>query len=312
MGNSEHFDEFPFDVDATSAGSSGEAYSARPVGAGLRVPNEIYGENEEASPILSLLSRPVLPDLDDETRARLMMQSPTRLYFYWSVGRRSFQALSKTVGDAAADYRLVLRLLDLTHDVEELHAVDADGSWWFAVTPDTEYRAEVGFYSASRPFVRILFSNTITTPRKAPSPNSAAEARWAVTTHDFAQVLDVSGFSEDALDVVQSSRDETFASRFAHHVGIAESAMADLDITELRRALMSLADGTPIADLRYKIAARTFAVLQEHLSKLSRVSIRKRIGTFDDVESESFTAVGGSLVSIPKRRYRPVSSMNVR
>src|SRR6478609_5415833 len=92
------FDAITFDIDAVSSGSSGEGFSARPERlADTRdtVPTPV---DETASPVFKLLARPTLPELKHETRARLMMQSPTRLFFYWSVARRSFQALHKTLG----------------------------------------------------------------------------------------------------------------------------------------------------------------------------------------------------------------------
>ena len=309
------FGEITFDIDAASSGSSGEAFSARPE---RRIePRDTVSTpvDETASPVFKLLARPTLPELKHETRARLMMQSPTRLFFYWSVARRSFQALHKTLGGETGDYTLALRLLNLTTDVEELHAVEAEGSWWFNAEPDNEYRAEIGFYSATRPFVRILFSNSITTPRKSPSPHSASESRWAITTHTFAEVLEASGFEDDAFEVLRSDAGQDLSSAFASHVGINKSELAGLDIEELRRALAFLASGVPIEDLKWKVAADLYALLEAHLAKLSASSIEKNIGitvSAGEPEFETFSAVGGSLVNFPRRRYRPISSINIR
>ena len=309
------FDEIEFDIDAFSSGSSGEAFSARPE---RRVEVKESSDlvlDETASPVFKLLARPELPELKHEARGRLMMQSPTRLYFYWSIDSRSFQALQKTLGGAAGDYRLALRLLNLTTEAEELHAVEPDGNWWFNVEPDNEYRAEIGFYSASRPFVRILFSNTINTPRKSPSPHSANEARWAMTTHTFAEVLEASGFEEDALEIVHSDANEDLRTSFAAHVGIEETALAAFDLDELRHALSLLASGMAIEQLKWKIKAELYAVLQAHLSKLMSSAIEQGLGITalsERSEFETFTSVGGSLVNFPRRRYKPVSSMSMR
>jgi hypothetical protein len=309
------FGEITFDIDAVSIGSSGEAFSARPersTAERIAVPP---ANDETASPIFKLLATPEMPELKHETRARLMMQSPTRLYLYWAVAARSFQALQKTLGGEAGDYRLALRLLDLTTDVEELHAVDADGSWWFDVEPNHEYRAEIGFYSSTRPFVRILFSNTIATPRKSPSPRSASEARWAITTHTFAEVLEASGFEEDASEVIRSGQDENFGAVFASHVGVNESEFTGIDVDELRRALSLLAAGTPIEDLKWKFTAELYAILQAHLSSLTPAAIEQGLGisaASEEAEFETFSAVGGSLVNFPRRKYKPVSSINLR
>ena len=317
MGESEarEFDEITFDIDLAGGGSSGEAFSARPerlVDARDAVSTPV---DETASPVFKLLARPKLPVLKHETRARLMMQSPTRLFFYWSVARRSFQALRKTLGGETGDYTLALRLLNLTTEAEEVHAVEAEGSWWFNAEPDNEYRAEIGFYSATRPFVRILFSNSITTPRKSPSTRSASESRWAMTTHTFAEVLEASGFEEDAFEVIRSDAGQDLSSAFADRVGIDKSKLAGFDLEELRRALAFLASGTPIEDLKWKVTAELYALLEAHLAKLSASAIEKDLGvtaSTDEPDFETFSAVGGSLVNFPRRRYRPVSSMNTR
>jgi hypothetical protein len=302
-------DEIAFDIDKVSAGSSGEAFSARPATIET-VYAEASGVEEEMSSVFRLLARPMLPELKHETRARLMMQSPTRLFFYWSVGSGSFQALQRTVGGGAGDYHLVLRLIDLTNDVEELHPVEPDGSWWFDATPDTEYRAEIGFFSASRPFIRILFSNSVATPRKGPSPHSASESRWAVTTHDFAKVLDASGFEEDAFEVVRDEADSGLISRFARHIGV-EGSDITVDPLELGRALGMLASGAPIDDLKFKVASDTYALLTANLVRLTPASLKNEIGVTEETEFETFSAIGGSLVNIPRRRYRPISSADL-
>ena len=304
------FGEFEFDIDARDTGSSGEAFSVRPPRPAVVAQAVADAVDPGASPVFKLLARPELPELKHKTRARLMMQSPTRAYFYWSVGGQSFHALRKTLGDNVGDYRLALRLLDLTRETEEAYSVEPEGNWWFNVQPDTEYRAEVGFYSTTRPFVRVLFSNTITTPRKRPSPHSAAEARWAVTTHKFAELLDASGFEEDAFDVRRDEHIGDIASQFAHYVGVEKSEIDMLDPADLRRALALLATGSPIEDLKFKIASELYALLQTHLEQLSADSIRTEFGVVDEgiLEFETFSAIGGSLVNIPRRRFRPVSS----
>ena len=304
-------DRIEFDIDAFAAGSSGEAFSVRPP-----VPVEAVDADEtdptDASPVFKLLSKPVLPELKHDVRARLLMQSPTRIYFYWSAGSRAYQTLQNVVGNAS-DYQLVLRLLDLSNDTEQIFPIDAEGSWWFDVSPDTEYRAEVGFYSTSRPFVRLLFSNTLRTPRKSPSPHKSSEARWAVTTHAFAEVLDASGFEEDAVEIIHSETVNDVRPAFAAHVGLAESDLADIEAKELNDALRLLAAGSPLEDLRLKITAALYQLLQAHLNKLSGDEFRRKFSAADVTdESQTFSSVGGSLVNIPGRRYKPLSSINIK
>ena len=301
-------EEFSFDVDAIT---SSDVVVAEPALARDLRPDE----NEEfSSPILELLAKPVLPELKHAARARLMMQSPTRLYFYWSVETRSFEALKNALGGSASDYTLALRLLDLTHDIEEVQAVEPEGSWWFNVRPDTEYRAEIGFYSVSRPFVRILFSNTIATPRKGPSPHSASEARWAISKDKFVDVLNVSGFESDADRVEAGALEQNIASTVSSYLKVAESEITAFDAEELRWALAELAAGTPIEDLKYRVSAALFAFLEKHLAQLNASAIRDNIGIAATEFEDEFIATpvfGSSLVNFPRRRrFAPISSLN--
>src|SRR5436309_15565443 len=109
--SNEEFDVIEFDIDLAAGGSSGEAFSARPQRQVESKAALDAAADESASPIFKLLAAPELPELKHEARARLMMQSPNRLYFYWSIDSHSFQALHKTLGGSTGDYQLALRLL---------------------------------------------------------------------------------------------------------------------------------------------------------------------------------------------------------
>ena len=119
------------------------------------------------------------------------MQTPTRIYFYWAVKENPWHLLKNAFGSDTGSYTLVLKLTNLRRDSEEIHPCDAAGNWWFDVEPDGEYQAEVGFYAPNRPYFRIIYSNTVETPRRSPSPHPASEARWMVSAGKFAEVLDV-------------------------------------------------------------------------------------------------------------------------
>lgn len=306
-------DEITFDIDAVSGVSSRALAIDR---------HEIHSDDDidvpagieaEMSPAFRELADPTLPLLPREPRARLLMQSPTRLYFYWSTGSSPYAPLGKALGDASA-YRLALRLLDLTHGTEELQGVEPDGSWWFDVKPDAEYRAEIGFYSPSRPFVRVLFSNTIKTPRKGPSPHRSSEARWMISTGKFADVLEASGFSSDALDVARTDDNGDFANRLALHIGIEAERLSGFDHAELRRIMEHLAAGTPIADFKWRISAELYALLEAHLAGLSAAAVHGDVDaeTSADQSPERMEAFGGSIVNIKRPRYRPISSLSMR
>ena len=46
---------------------------------------------DEMPPVFRELALPKLPDLGHTARARLLMQTPNRLFFYWSLGSNPFQ-----------------------------------------------------------------------------------------------------------------------------------------------------------------------------------------------------------------------------
>ncbi|HMJ09604.1 MAG TPA: DUF4912 domain-containing protein [Pyrinomonadaceae bacterium] len=275
------------------------------------------------------LSIPKLPPLERENRARLLMQTPTRIFFYWSTGSNPFQTLGRALPGQAANYSLILKLADLKRGIEEIHQIDAEGTWWFDVEADGEYRAEIGFYSPSRPFVRIMYSNTVETPRKSPSPHTAEEAEWRVSSDRFAKVLDVAGFKQDAFDVAIAGDDlaasDLSARRaFAGFIGHEDRAVEEISADELRYALLALAAGITLEGLRFRIGARLFALLQANAEKLNAANamttVRENFGVETDefFEEESLSAVyGASLVNFPrtlKRRsgfpgkFEPLSS----
>jgi hypothetical protein len=278
---------------------------------------------ESRSPAFKELALPKLPALEKQNRARLQIQSPNRIFFYWSLRSNPFQTLHHSLGADAAGYTLVLRLIDTDTEREELHAIEPEGSYWFNTEPGRSYGAEIGFYSTSRPFVRILYSNTVTTPRKSPSRRAASEAEWRVTSHKFAEVLDVSGFQKDAFDVAIAG-DNPEDSQQVTHEAFAEFIGKKFDQDEItaediRFALMSIAAGRALDELRWKIGAALFAVLQANAERLSAqraADLMKEHFDVDEIEFEEdeygAAVFGSSVVNFPRRfktkGYSPLSS----
>ena len=269
---------------------------------------------EELSPAFKELREPKLPTLSRENRARLQMQTPTRLYFYWSLKNNPWQILQRVFGDDRGSYTLVLKLINITRDTEEIHPVDAEGNFWFSVDADSTYRAEIGFYAPNRPYFRALYSNTLTTPRKGPSPRVATDADWMVNAETFAQVLDASGFRQDAVDVAIAGDDPVVseqATREAFADLLGDVSFEGFTVEELRYALLALASGVPIEELRWKVSASLFALLEGNLHRLSTDAavgaLREHFDIGDDevLEEEQLSAVyGASVVHFPKTLKR--------
>jgi hypothetical protein len=285
----------------------------------------------ELSAVFKELAAPKLPELQKENRARLQMQSPTRLFFYWSVKNNPFQTLRRAFGSDTGSYTLVAKLLDLSRGTESVYAVEPEGSWWFNVDAGSEYRAEIGFYAPNRPYFRLMFSNTVATPRKSPSPRAATAADWTITADRFARVLDVAGFSQDAFDVALAGDDwdvshSATRSAFAAFIG-QEKGFDGIDPEDIRYALLAIASGLSVEELRYRIGANLFALLQANIEKLNRESalaaLKSEFGieAEDMVEEEVGSSVfGASLVNFPRRlrtrtqnwpKYNPISSFRV-
>jgi hypothetical protein len=280
------------------------------------------------SPVFKELATPVLAPLPKENRARLQMQSPNRLFFYWSIKHNAFHTLTKAIGNHTGSYTLVIKLIDLGREIEALYPSDAEGSWWFDAEADSDYRAEVGFYAPNRPFIRILFSNTVHTPRKSPSPRSAETAEWSVSAGRFARVLNAAGFTEDAFDVALAgdepkAAEATARRAFARFVGTDSQSVNGWTASEIRNALLLIASGTTLEALRWQISPSLFAFLQANFEPLGGQRATQILQDEYGIEAdefeieESYSAVhGSSLISFPRtlrKRLgpRPVSSFTM-
>ena len=282
----------------------------------------------ELSPVFKALAEPTLPTLKRENRARLQMQTPTRLYFYWSVKENPYHILKQTFGDDTGSYSLILKITNLRRDSEEIQPAEAEGNWWFDVEPDGEYQAEIGFYAPNRPYFRIIHSNTVETPRRSPSPRVATDADWKVSASKFAEVLEVAGFSQDAFDVTLAGDDHIAAENVTHtafyrFVGSGDYELHGLAAEDIRYAMLALASGATLEDLRWKISPTLFAILQANTERLAADNALAALGEYFDIDEAELNyeqlgaaVYGASLVNFPRTlktrrvssRYTPVSS----
>ncbi|MEP7211700.1 MAG: DUF4912 domain-containing protein [Acidobacteriota bacterium] len=297
------------------SGSSPAVKNEKPVEQKFEVP--VAADIEiERSAAFKELAEPKLPRLERENRARLSMQTPNRLFFYWSTAANPLKTLERALHNRASNYSLVLKLTDLKRRTEEIHPIEEEGSFWFEVEADGEYRAEIGFYSPSRPYIRIMYSNTVQTPRKSPSPHTADEAEWRVSADRFAKVLNVAGFKQDAFDVALSGDDSAAADNvtrraFTGLIGSEANAADDVLGDEIRYALLALAAGAALESLRFRVGARLFALMQANFAKLSAENalstVRDNFGVEADemLEEETLSAVyGSSRVNFPRTLRR--------
>lgn len=290
----------------------------------------------ELSPVFKALAEVKLPELKRENRARLQMQTPTRLYFYWSIRENPWATLRTMFGDDLGSYTLVVKLIDKRTDRETVRQCEAEGNWWFDVEPDGEYQAEIGFYAPNRPYFRIVYSNTISTPRRSPSPRAATESDWTVSANKFAEVLDVAGFTRDAFDVAMAGDDVAASSDASHTaftrlIGNNDSDLRGIGAEEIRYALVALASGTTLEELRFRVSPALFAILQANAANIEAGRAMSALTEYFDIDETEWTeeqfgpaVYGASLVNFPKTlktkslspkyapRYNPVSSHSIR
>ena len=296
--------------------------------------DEILKELED--PIFKELSEPKLPELKKENRARLQIQSPTKIFFYWSFQNNPFQTLNRAFGGNTGSYTLVLKIINQSLNLEEIMPIEAEGSTWFDAEANSKYKAEIGFYATNRPFVRVLYSNTVETPRKNPSSRRDYSAYFDVTANQFAQVLDDSGYTQDAVEVALAGDDAEYAdfatqNAFAQIVEKDEEDFARNDASDIRFALLALASGYTLEKLREHIGKRLFEKLQQNADKLSKENalsaLQQNFGEYiDEIVEEEQTGhavFGASLMNFPKTskrrvlrqplpKFSPISSFSLR
>jgi hypothetical protein len=142
-----------------------------------------------------------LPVFIERDYIQLLLQSPHRLYLYWTFARDPHVALREAFGALAAHYRLAVRLIKVESGEEFLLDASGERAQWFEVYPRHVYRAEVGFHAPGRPFVRLLASDTVTTPPDRASLLSDTEQEFQLEADEFAQLLGGAGYERYARGI---------------------------------------------------------------------------------------------------------------
>jgi hypothetical protein len=187
-----------------------------------------------------------------------------------------YEPLFKIFGEGGKDFLLVVKLLNLTEETEEFYPIETNGNWWFDVQSNCKYRAEIGFFSPNRPFIRLMYSNDLETPRLSPSTNTDYSTTFAVTATQFAESLEVSGYKQDAIEVAMLGDnielgDKATANAYQEIIGTDE--VTGVSLGEMRFALIALASGTPLEDLKFVISPQLFAELNAKITNLSTENI---------------------------------------
>lgn len=224
---------------------------------------------EPPSRLLQLLSAEDLPEIPQKDAARLQLQSPNRIWLYWSLGKNPYTTLEKAFGARAKAYSISLRLTDLESNESKFFAGSMSGSYWFNdVKAGAKYKVDLGFAAPNRPFIRLLSSNTVETPRPAPSPRIATDADFAVRVPKFVEILEASGYSHQTapLRFATSNANEADAKTLSIVQRLSAGELPSLEgvnLLELRWALLSLLAGVSLDEVKKSVSPELVAWLSE-------------------------------------------------
>ncbi len=324
-------EDFVFEISSPVTVSSGMATSGplRKFEAGevkaLKTAPALTAEKVKMDPLLRMLAEAKLPALPKQDRARLQMQSPNRIYFYWSVKKNPFSTLKKAFGGQTGSYTLVAKLRNMTTGSEKMFPVEPAGNWWFDVDSDNVYRAEIGFYAPNRPYVRIVFSNELHTPRKTPSTRTDYTPSFSVTANEFAEALDAAGYRRDAFDVALAGDDAETAEKatldaYFALTGKKKPRVSGNAEAELRFVLLALASGYTLEEIRNHIDPTLFELIKSDLEGLTAEAVMSALKErfemvsteIEEIEELGSAVYGASLVHFPKairKRVVPRSLM---
>lgn len=140
---------------------------------------------------------------------QLLLQSPNKLFLYWSFATDPRAALRSAFGELAAHYRLAVRLVKVESGEEFLLDAPRERMQWFEVYPRHVYRADVGFHAANRPFVRLLSSQEVRTPPDSASHMSADEREFEIKTEEFVRLLGGAGYESYARGLTNETDGNT-------------------------------------------------------------------------------------------------------
>ncbi len=266
-----------------------------------------------------------LPETYVGDRIRLLVQSPYRLFLYWSHARDPFATLSKAFGAGATRYELAVRLIDEESGEEHLSEASPTHTQWFDARPGHLYRAEIGLFAQGRPFIRLLTSANARTPRASVSHAIDEAPPFRVSATEFARVLNEAGYASDALEVTLEAADEATHDEATREIVrrlTGTEAPNDGMLAEMRTLFAALAFGASLQQLRNLVSPplarwieQIVAEQQEALDGARLLDLLREGLAFEMNYDETWSAaeiealhraarfvVGGSDVQLPARQ----------
>ncbi len=120
---------------------------------------------------------------------------------------------------------LAVRLFDVEEDLSCTFEATPEHKLWLDALPGRDYRADVGFHAAGLPFITLLSSAVVRTPRAGISPNTDSAPPFHLTATEFAQVMEQTGYPACAVEeMTHQERPAAPSSNFCHSDVNADSS----------------------------------------------------------------------------------------
>lgn len=131
-----------------------------------------------------------IPTHYDFDMMRTMVQDPFRLYVYWNLRGNPWDRVERIFpAHEVSNFRLSLRLVDESSNITVFFDVPYTREYWFNVFPDRTYRVELGLRSPQYGYIKLLSTQSVTTPRGGPSDQVATEPEYQIDADNYLQVL---------------------------------------------------------------------------------------------------------------------------
>ena len=128
-----------------------------------------------------------IPSHYDLDLMRLLVQDPFHLYVYWQFKDSPHERLTRLF--PKGDFHTVLKLIDETTNIAVFFDAAFGRNYWFSVFPDRTYQVELGVRSPQMGYIKLLSSNTVTTPRGTVSDQEDVEPGYQISADEYVQVL---------------------------------------------------------------------------------------------------------------------------
>ena len=181
---------------------------------GYALPTAEPGDAQPSAPAPPREGRPVDGDAAEgaawraRDEARLLVQSPRRLFLYWRFARDPRELLREALGPVADRFGAAVRLVDVASGEEGEPAPAGGSDYWFDVLPGRLLRAEVGFHGEGLPFVRLISSNAVETPAVGVSRVADEAPEFRAADREFERVLEATGFAAEERGEEPGRRDD--------------------------------------------------------------------------------------------------------